>query len=49
MIAQNEINLQGELANKTENCTVSDKHCNGRILAQKRNGGLHDYSIPEGR
>ena len=36
MIAQNEINLQGELANKTENCTVSDKHCNGTILAQKK-------------
>ena len=36
MIAQNEINLQGELANKSENCTVSDKHCNGRILAQNK-------------
>ena len=36
MIAQNEINLQGELANNTENCMVSDKHCNGRILAQKK-------------
>ena len=30
MIAQNEINMQGKLANKTENHTVSDKHCKGR-------------------
>ena len=36
MIAQNEIKLQRGLANKTENCTVSDKHCNERILAQKK-------------
>ena len=34
MIAQNEINVQGELANKTDNCTVSYKNCTGRILVQ---------------
>ena len=32
MIAQNEINVQGELANKTGNRTVSYKDCTGRIL-----------------
>ena len=32
MIAQNEINVQGELANKTDNRTVSFKHRRGRIL-----------------
>ena len=36
MIAQNEINLQEELANKIENWTVSDKHCNGKILVQNK-------------
>ena len=34
MIAHNEINMQGELANKTDNHTVSFKHCTGRILVQ---------------
>ena len=34
MIAQNEINVQGELANKTDNHAVSYKHRTGRILAQ---------------
>ena len=33
MIRQNEINVQGELANKT-NCKASDQHSKGRILAQ---------------
>ena len=32
MIVQNEINMQGELANKTYNRTVSYKHRTGRIL-----------------
>ena len=32
MIAQNEINVPRELANKTDNRTVS--HCAGRILVQ---------------
>ena len=34
MIAQNEINVLGELANKTDNCTVSYKHFKGRNLVQ---------------
>ena len=36
MIAQNEINVQEELANKTDNCTVSYKHCTGWILVQPK-------------
>ena len=34
MIPLNETNVQGESANKTHNCTVSDKHRKERILAQ---------------
>ena len=34
MIAQNEINLLGGLANKTSSGTVSYKHRTGRILVQ---------------
>ena len=34
MIAQNKENVQGELANKTYNRTVSHKHPTGRILVQ---------------
>ena len=34
MIAQNEINVQGGLANKTDNRTVSNKHRKWRVLAQ---------------
>ena len=30
MIAQNEVNMQGELANKTDNRTLSYKHRTGR-------------------
>ena len=33
MITQNEINVLGELANKTINRTVSYKHRTGKILA----------------
>ena len=32
MTAQNEVNMQGKLANKTDSCTVSYKHRRGRIL-----------------
>ena len=32
MIAQNEVKVDGELANKTDDCTVSYKHCTGRTL-----------------
>ena len=34
MIAQNEVNVQGELGNKTDNQTVSYKSCTGRNLVQ---------------
>ena len=34
MIAQNEVNVQGELANKTDNSTVLRRHCTERTLAQ---------------
>ena len=34
MIVQNEINVEGELAKKTDNRTVSHKHRTGRILVQ---------------
>ena len=34
MIVQNEINVQGEIANKTDNRTVSYKQRTGRILVQ---------------
>ena len=37
VIAQNEINVQGELAKKTDNRTVSNKHCKEEmILAQNK-------------
>ena len=35
MIAQNEINLQGELANETDN-QILDKHHKEKILAQNK-------------
>ena len=35
MIAQNEKNLQGELANETDN-QISDKHRKEKILAQNK-------------
>ena len=34
MIAKNEINLQGELANRIDNDTVSYKHRTERILVK---------------
>ena len=34
MIAQNKVNVEGELANKTDNCKVSYKHRTGRLLVQ---------------
>ena len=34
MTAQNEVNVQGELANKTDNRTVSYKHRTRRTLVQ---------------
>ena len=32
MTTQNEVKVQEQLANKTDNCTVSYKHCTGRTL-----------------
>ena len=37
-VAQNGINVQGELANKIDYRTVSYKHRTGRILVQLYNG-----------
>ena len=34
MIAQNKVNMQEELASKTDNRTVSYKHRTGRTLVQ---------------
>ena len=34
MVAQDEFNVQGELANKTDNCTVLYKHRTGKTLVQ---------------
>ena len=34
MTAQNEVNVQGELANKTDNPTASYKRCTGSTLVQ---------------
>ena len=34
MIAQNEVNVQGELGNKTDNLTVSYKYRTGNTLVQ---------------
>ena len=36
MIAQNEINVQERLENKTDNRRISDKHLKGKILAQNK-------------
>ena len=49
MIAQNEINVPGEWANKTHNCTVSYQHCTERILEQIKWWCLCDYSILSSR
>ena len=36
MVEKKRVNVQEELANKTDNRTVSDKHRKGRILAQNK-------------
>ena len=36
MIAQNEVNVQGELGNKTDNPTVSYKYRTGSTLVQMK-------------
>ena len=40
MIAQNEINVQGEFPNKTDSRTVSYKYRTARILVQLNNSAL---------
>ena len=45
MIAQNEVNVQRELTNKTDNRTVSCKHRTGRTLVQIIKWCLYNYSI----
>ena len=47
MIAQNGVNEQRELANKTDNRTVSLKHRRGRTSVQIKEWCLYDYSIPD--
>ena len=49
MIAQNEVNVQGELVNKTDNRTVSCKLSTWRTLVQIKQWCLCDYSIPDSR
>ena len=49
MVAQNEVNMQGELANKTDNRIVLYMHRTGRTLVQIKLWCLYDYSIPESR
>ena len=38
MIAMNEVNMQGELANKTDNRAISDKHRQGGLKCNLYNG-----------
>ena len=49
MIAQNEVNVQWELAHKTDNPTVSYKHPRKRALVQIKWWCLYDYSITNSR
>ena len=46
MIAQNEIKVQGELANKTDDRTLSYKHHTGRISVQIKNGACTIIPYP---
>ena len=46
MITQNEINVQGELVDKTDNRTVSYKHSTGRILVQLNNDAFRIIPYP---
>ena len=49
MIAHNEVKMHGELANKTDNRTVSYKHCTGRTLVHIKQWCLCNYSILNSR
>ena len=46
MIAQNEINFLGELAKKTDNSTVSDKHHKRRFKHKTNNGDCKIIRYP---
>ena len=46
MIVQNDVIVQWELENKTDNRTVSYKHHTGRTLVQIKKWCLYDHSIP---
>ena len=43
------VNMQEELANKSDNCTASYKHCTGRTLVEIEQWCLYNYSIPYSR
>ena len=49
MIAQNEVKVHEELANKNDDRTVSYKHCAGRTLVHIKQWCLCNCSIPDGR
>ena len=46
MIAQNEVKVHGELANKNDDRTVSYKHCTGRTLVHLNNGACAIVPYP---
>ena len=46
MIVHNKVNVQGELANKPDDRTVSYKHPTRRMFVQITYWCLCDYSIP---
>ena len=49
MIVLNEVNVQGEPENKTDNRTFSHRHRIGKTLLQTKQWCLYDYSIPDSR
>ena len=49
MIVLNEVNVQGEPENKTDNRTFSHRHRIGKTLVQTKQWCLYDYSIPNSR
>ena len=49
MIVLNEVNVQGEPENKTDNRTFSHRHRIGKTLVQTKPWCLYDYSIPNSR
>ena len=49
MIVLNEVNVQGEPENKTDNRTFSHRHRIGKTLVQTKQWCLYDYSILDSR